>query len=102
MPDGLPVAGLFGGALVLAALAVVGLTGVGSAQIAPADLAAGDVLAVGAVIASGVVLVRRLRSASGSLERTARQVEEAGSRLQVLVEHVPAAVYIDLADPDVS
>ncbi|HEY8632633.1 MAG TPA: PAS domain-containing protein, partial [Candidatus Limnocylindrales bacterium] len=102
MPDGLPVAGLFGGALVLAALAVVGLTGVGSAQIAPAGIAAGDVLAVGAVIASGVVLVRRLRSASGSLERTARQVEEAGSRLQVLVEHVPAAVYIDLADPDVS
>ena len=102
MPDGLPVAGLFGGALVLAALAVVGLTGVGSGQITPADLAAGDVLAFGAVIASGVVLVRRLRSAAGTLERTARQVEEAGSRLQVLVEHVPAAVYIDLADPDVS
>ena len=36
------------------------------------------------------------------LEQTVRQVEEAGSRLQVLVEHVPAAVYIDMADPDVS
>ena len=36
------------------------------------------------------------------VEQTARQVEEAGSRLKVLVEHVPAAVYIDMADPDVS
>jgi diguanylate cyclase (GGDEF)-like protein/PAS domain S-box-containing protein len=102
VPDGLAVAGLFGGAFVLAALAVAGLTGTGSAQTAPIVTAAGVVLALGAVIASGVVLVRRLRSAAATLERTTRQVEEAGSRLQVLVEHVPAAVYIDLADPDVS
>jgi diguanylate cyclase (GGDEF)-like protein/PAS domain S-box-containing protein len=93
---------LFGGALVLAVLAVVGLAGGGSGQIAPVVVVAGDIVALGAVIVSGVILVRRLRSAAGSLERTARQVEEAGSRLQVLVEHVPAAVYIDLADPDVS
>jgi diguanylate cyclase (GGDEF)-like protein/PAS domain S-box-containing protein len=32
----------------------------------------------------------------------ALEAEEAGSRLQVLVEHVPAAVYIDVADPDVT
>jgi diguanylate cyclase (GGDEF)-like protein/PAS domain S-box-containing protein len=102
VPDGLAVAGLFGGALVLAALAVVGLAGTGSGQVTPIAIAAGVVLALGAVIASGVVLVRRLRSAAATLERTTRQVEEAGSRLQVLVEHVPAAVYIDLADPDVS
>jgi diguanylate cyclase (GGDEF)-like protein/PAS domain S-box-containing protein len=55
----------------------------------------GGLLAVGAVTGSGVALLRRLRAA-------AREVEEAGSRLKVLVEHVPAAVYIDMADPDVS
>jgi diguanylate cyclase (GGDEF)-like protein/PAS domain S-box-containing protein len=37
-----------------------------------------------------------------TLERTTRQADEAGSRLRLLVEHVPAAVYIDMADPDVS
>ena len=58
--------------------------------------------AFGVVVGSGVVLVRRLRHAAAMLEQTIRQVEEAGSRLQVLVEHVPAAVYIDMADPDVS
>jgi diguanylate cyclase (GGDEF)-like protein/PAS domain S-box-containing protein len=89
VPGDLPVVGLFGGAVVLAALAVVSPDGRGSAQIALA------VIAFGVVLGSGIVLVRRLRS-------TTRQVEEAGSRLQVLVEHVPAAVYIDIADPDVS
>jgi diguanylate cyclase (GGDEF)-like protein/PAS domain S-box-containing protein len=86
LPDGLPVVGLFGGALGLVAVALVGEAPV------RIGLAA---LAFAVVIASGAILVRRLRSA------TAR-VEEAGSRLQVLVEHVPAAVYIDLQDPDVT
>jgi len=102
VPDGLAVVGLFGGALVLAALAVVGLTSSGSGQVAPVVIAVGALVAFGLVVGSGMVLVRRLRSASVTLEHTARQVEEAGSRLQVLVEHVPAAVYIDMADPDVS
>ena len=102
VPDGLAVAGLFGGALVLAVFAVVGLTDAGSGQIAPVILVGGTVTAFVEVVASGVVLLRRLRRAAETLEQTARQVEEAGSRLQVLVEHVPAAVYIDMADSDVS
>jgi len=102
VPDGLPVVGLFGGALLLAVFAVAGLTSTGSGQVAPGVLAVGALLAFGLVAGSGTVLVRRLRSASVTLEHTTRQVEEAGSRLQVLVEHVPAAVYIDMADPDVS
>jgi len=101
-PDGLPAAGLFGGALVLAGLAAMGLTGQGADQTPPVFLAASLLVAVGAVVGSGIVLVRRLRSASATLEHTTRQVEEAGSRLQVLIEHVPAAVYIDTADPGVS
>ena len=89
VPGGLALAGVFGGALVLAGLAfeTVGLS-------------AAVVFAV--VGASGVVVVRRLNAAHAAVQRSTRQVEEAGSRLQVLVEHVPAAVYIDMADPDVS
>ena len=86
-PHGLLSGGLFGGAIALAIVAFVGST-------SPLVLV-GALLAVGAVIGSGVVLIRRLSAAT-------RQVAEAGSRLQVLVEHVPAAVYIDMADPDVS
>jgi diguanylate cyclase (GGDEF)-like protein/PAS domain S-box-containing protein len=93
---------LFGGALALAALAVGGLVKNGSGQIAPAAIAVGVIGALAIVVGSGATLVRRLRSAAETLEHTTRQVEEAGSRLQVLVEHVPAAVYIDMADPDVS
>lgn len=101
MPDGLAVAGLSGGALVLAGLAIAGQDGsTGSLPTPVVDSAIAIALAV--VIGSAAVLVRRLRLATATLERTTRQVEEAGSRLQVLVEHVPAAVYIDLADPDVS
>src|SRR6266576_7151693 len=100
MPGGRPVAGLFGGAALLAGLAVVGLAGDGSGLISPA--AGATLAACGVLVASGVVLVRRLRRATDALERTTREVEQAGSRLKVLVEHVPAAVYIDMADPDVS
>jgi diguanylate cyclase (GGDEF)-like protein/PAS domain S-box-containing protein len=101
MPDGLVVVGLFSGVLALAGLTIVGLTGTAAGMTASVALAAA-VIAFGVVVGSGVVLVRRLRHAAAMLEQTARQVEEAGSRLQVLVEHVPAAVYIDMADPDVS
>jgi diguanylate cyclase (GGDEF)-like protein/PAS domain S-box-containing protein len=102
VPDGLPVVGLFGGALVLAGLAVVGLADTAAGLTAPVALGAATGIVVGVVVGSGVVLVRRLRRAAVMLEETARQIEEAGSRLRVLVEHVPAAVYIDMADPDVS
>ena len=106
MPGGLAVAGLFGGAVVLAALAIAGpsagtgssgsgstgsgATGVGpsvAALIAPAAL-----VALVVVIASGIVLARRLRQAARDLADTARQVEEAGSRVKVRVDLVPAAV----------
>ena len=93
--------GLFGGGLVLAGLGLLSLTGSAAGPIVPPALVVA-LLAFGVVIGCGVVLVRRLRYATAQLEQTARQVEEAGSRLQVLVEHVPAAVYIDMADPDVS
>jgi len=88
VPDRFVAAGLFGGAVILAALA-------GSA-------AAGALVALAIVVGSGFLLVRRLRHLRTAFAETVRQSEEAGSRLKVLVEHVPAAVYIDLADPDVS
>jgi len=98
VPDDLPVVGLFGGALVLVGLIVLAPIG----PIAPVPVGAMAVIAFGVVVGSGVFLVRRLRHASAGLEQTSRQVLEASSRLRVLVEHVPAAVYIDMADPAVS
>ena len=98
MPDDLPVVGLFGGALVLVGLIVLAPIG----PMAPVTVGAMTVIAFGVVVGSGVFLVRRLRHASAGLEQTSRQVLEASSRLRVLVEHVPAAVYIDMADPAVS
>jgi diguanylate cyclase (GGDEF)-like protein/PAS domain S-box-containing protein len=98
-PVDLAVAGLFGGAVVLVGLALLGLAGGGPTPTARGVIA---VLAFGVVVVSGVVLLRRLRRSQETLEHTIRQVEEAGSRLKVLVEHVPAAVYIDVADPNVS
>jgi diguanylate cyclase (GGDEF)-like protein/PAS domain S-box-containing protein len=92
VPDGFVAGGLFGGALSLAALAVLGLVHVGPGGEMSLVMAG---VAFAVVIASGAVLARRLARATA-------QVEESGSRLNVLVEHVPAAVYIDMADPDVS
>ena len=100
--DGLPVVGLFGGALVLVGLAIGGLTGPASGPTEPIAVGTAAVIAFGTVVGSGVVLLRWLRRAIARVEQTARQAEEADSRLRVLVEHVPAAVYIDMADPDVS
>ena len=103
VPDDLAVVGLFGGAVALALLAIVGLAA-GAAAPGPNERLLG--LAVIAVAAATLVaagrLARRLRQATLALERRTRQVEETDSRLRVLVEHVPAAVYIDLADPGVS
>jgi diguanylate cyclase (GGDEF)-like protein/PAS domain S-box-containing protein len=102
VPDSLLAVGLFGGALALAALAIVGLPGTASGSIAPVAITACVGVALAAVVGCGLVLAGRLRSAAARVEHASRQIEEAGSRLQVLVEHVPAAVYIDMADPDVS
>jgi diguanylate cyclase (GGDEF)-like protein/PAS domain S-box-containing protein len=102
VPDGLLAVGLFGGALVLAALAFVGLTGTGSTQLAPLVVSVGVLGTLGVVVGAALVLFGRLRGSAAIVEGKTREVEEAGSRLQVLVEHVPAAVYIDLADPDVT
>jgi diguanylate cyclase (GGDEF)-like protein/PAS domain S-box-containing protein len=102
VPDGLAVAGLFGGAIVLLTLALIGPSGLGSGPFGPVLVAVADVVAFAAVIAAGVVLAKGLRNSAEALDRRTREVEEAGSRLKVLVEHVPAAVYIDVADPDVT
>ena len=102
VPDGLLAVGLFGGALGLAGLAAVGLTGLGSGQVSPLLIAIGVLIALDLVVGCGIVLLRRLRGSAATVERRTREVEETASRLQVLVEHVPAAVYIDMADPDVS
>jgi diguanylate cyclase (GGDEF)-like protein/PAS domain S-box-containing protein len=101
---GLAAAGVFGGALLLAGLAMIALvggSGFASSVLGP-WLAVLGLVGLGVVLGGGIVLVRRLRRASTTLERMTREAEEAGSRLRVLVEHVPAAVYIDIADPDVS
>jgi diguanylate cyclase (GGDEF)-like protein/PAS domain S-box-containing protein len=101
VPDDLPIVGLFGGALVLGGLAVIGLAGIAQGPV-NAALAAFAFVAFGVVLASAIVLARRLRIAAARLAQSTSQVEEASSRLQVLVEHVPAAVYIDVADPAVT
>jgi diguanylate cyclase (GGDEF)-like protein/PAS domain S-box-containing protein len=101
VPGGALVAGLVGGALGLAALAVAG------AVIAAASgwswiVLIIAVVAVGLVLGCGVTLAARLRQTGFTLERTTREADETASRLKLLVERVPAAVYIDMADPDVS
>jgi diguanylate cyclase (GGDEF)-like protein/PAS domain S-box-containing protein len=45
---------------------------------------------------------RIARRTQTALERTELNLAEAGSRYRLLVEHVPAAVYIDMADGDVT
>jgi diguanylate cyclase (GGDEF)-like protein/PAS domain S-box-containing protein len=102
VPDGLAVAGLFGGAVVLLAIALIGLDRVASSEVGPVLIAAASVVAFVTVLAAGIFLVDGLRDSAAALQHRTREVEEAGSRLKVLVEHVPAAVYIDVADPAVS
>ena len=57
MPGGPPVVGLFGGALVLVALSLVGLDGIGTGDTRPVLIAVGDVVAFGFILGSGVMLV---------------------------------------------
>ncbi len=47
-------------------------------------------------------LAARTARLQTTLERTELQLAEAGSRYRMLVEHVPAAVYIDMADVGVT
>src|SRR5262249_45262434 len=64
-----------------------------------------SVIALGAApigVASGAAFVGLMGRANRTLVRASREAEETGQRLRVLVEHVPAAVYIDMADPGVS
>jgi diguanylate cyclase (GGDEF)-like protein/PAS domain S-box-containing protein len=100
VPGGLAVVGLFGGVIVLAVVAAVSAAGSASDRIGP--VLGLDLTALAVVFGASVVLVRHLQRAARVLERTSREADETASRLQVLVEHVPAAVYIDMADPDVS
>ena len=90
-PDGVLVAGLFGGAL-----ALVTLAGAAPGSALP------EVLAALVALSSATLLVRRLWTADGALADAKHEAELAATRLQVLVEHVPAAVYIDMADPGVT
>ncbi|HEV7811241.1 MAG TPA: sensor domain-containing diguanylate cyclase, partial [Candidatus Limnocylindrales bacterium] len=97
MPDGLAVAGLFGGVLLLMTLASVAPSSAPSSAITTVALIAALVS-----LASAVAILGRFRAANEDLDRVTRHVAETDSRLKVLVEHVPAAVYIDMADPEVS
>jgi diguanylate cyclase (GGDEF)-like protein/PAS domain S-box-containing protein len=101
VPDGVHVVGLFGGAIVLAALglaAIVGAIGPRSSAL----LVVAALTALGVVLGCAAILLRRLGASASGLERATREANESATRLKVLVEHVPAAVYIDMADPDVS
>jgi diguanylate cyclase (GGDEF)-like protein/PAS domain S-box-containing protein len=100
VPGGFSVVWLFGGALFLAVLAVAGVAGA-VPQLAVPTIALAAA-ALGMVVGAGFVLLRRLHTTGATLEQTSREADEAEARLRVLVEHVPAAVYIDMADPAVS
>jgi len=100
VPGGFSVVWLFGGALFLAVLAVA--TVAASVPELVGATVALTAVALGVVVAAGLALLRRLRDTAATLERTSREAVETAARLRVLIEHVPAAVYIDMADPDVS
>ncbi len=94
--------------IVLVASASLIVIGHGSAT----DYGLVDLVALSVIILAGVRqtilvhergrLLRDSASARAELEEALIQRAEADSRYQVLVERVPAAVYIDVADPSVS
>ncbi len=94
--------GLIGGAVVLGSVAIVGIAGIAPTGPGTVALAVAGIAALGVVLASAVSLVRVLRSAEAALDESTHRVEVAASRMKLLVEHVPAAVYIDEEDPSVS
>ncbi len=71
-----------------------------------------DLVLIAIIVGCGLVQYRllgdrarlagRAQRTQEALERTELQLAEAGSRYRMLVEHVPAAVYIDMADAGVS
>jgi diguanylate cyclase (GGDEF)-like protein/PAS domain S-box-containing protein len=98
---GLPLAALLGSTALLA------LRNVASPQLGPVDFAALGVILLAGLRQTLLVHERgRLLDdsgrARGDLEVALIQRAEADSRYRVLVERVPAAVYIDVADPGVS
>jgi diguanylate cyclase (GGDEF)-like protein/PAS domain S-box-containing protein len=100
VPDGISAVWLFSGALFLAVLAVAVVAGSVPELVWATVLLAAAALAI--VVGAGLLLLKRLRDTGATLERTSREAVETAARLRVLIEHVPAAVYIDMADPDVS
>jgi diguanylate cyclase (GGDEF)-like protein/PAS domain S-box-containing protein len=100
VPDGISAVWLFGGALFLAVLAVAVVAGSVPELVWATVALAAAALAI--VVGAGLLLLKRLRDTGATLERTSREAVETAARLRVLIEHVPAAVYIDMADPDVS
>jgi diguanylate cyclase (GGDEF)-like protein/PAS domain S-box-containing protein len=102
VPDGISVVGLFGGALVLAGLGIAALTDAVHDLVDPPVLVALQLIALSLVLCCGAILLGRLRASADTLARTTREADESARRLQVLIEHVPAAVYIDMADPAVT
>jgi diguanylate cyclase (GGDEF)-like protein/PAS domain S-box-containing protein len=90
-----------GAALLGAALLAVAF--VAAMTSGPAPLVIGVAL-LGALLAFGglVAVARQLRAATASRDEAVHEAELAATRLRVLVEHVPAAVYIDMMDPGVS
>ncbi|HEX5014057.1 MAG TPA: diguanylate cyclase [Candidatus Limnocylindrales bacterium] len=100
VPGGFSVVWLFGGGLFLAVLAIAGVAGAVPQLAGPTIVLAAA--ALGMVTGAGVMLLRRLQTTGATLAQTTREADEAEARLRVLVEHVPAAVYIDMADPAVS
>jgi diguanylate cyclase (GGDEF)-like protein/PAS domain S-box-containing protein len=102
VPDGIHVVGLFGGALVLAGLGIAALTNALDDLVDPPAVAALQLIALAVVLGCGAILLRRLGTSAETLARTTREADESARRLQVLIEHVPAAVYIDMADPAVT
>ncbi|MFL5776497.1 MAG: diguanylate cyclase domain-containing protein, partial [Chloroflexota bacterium] len=99
VPGGVSAVWLFGGALFLAVLAVAGVGGAVPELVGPTVVLAAA--ALGMVVGAAVVLLRRLRDTGVSLEQTSREADETATQLRVLIEHVPAAIYIDMADPAV-
>jgi diguanylate cyclase (GGDEF)-like protein/PAS domain S-box-containing protein len=102
LPDGIAVVGLFGGAIVLALFGLAELANALDGLVEPAVVAVVQLGALAVVLGCGAILLRRLRRSADTLVQTTRDAAEAENRLRVLVEHVPAAVYVDMADPDVS
>jgi diguanylate cyclase (GGDEF)-like protein/PAS domain S-box-containing protein len=93
-------------AAILAALPLVALFGSAALtfirHLSTPELGVADAAALGVIVLAGVrqtLLLREQGRARDDLEQALEQRAEADSRYRSLVESVPAAVYIDVADP---